>query len=164
MWTTLAQKTLRARGLMALTLGLWLTGASCLACCQEDIGIVRRASVAATLRSSAGDAEHNSTAMHCPAHSSDAAVAERSDNPAEISSEKSHTSFSHSRGTTTCCPRLGQVAEHATRPRLVGAPPAASAIIVTRIAQTLSDSVAMLARMSVPDRRGTQARLCVFLI
>ena len=156
-----------ARGLVALALGLWLSGAGCLACCEGGAQVVQAAGRVSAARAQADDAGGASSATHCPAHAPRGAVAESFHVSAEGASAHESSGASPSRvgEEEACCRRAGQVAEHARRPRVMGAPSGTPAVgFAPPVRAYAASEAATLAGTFIPDRGGTHARLCVFLI
>src|SRR5918993_251917 len=151
-----------ARSLLALALGLWLSGAGCLACCEGGAQVVRTAVHESAAHAVATGAEGASSDTHCPAHAPRRAVAESFHDAAEGASarESSGASLSRVGGAAACCLRAGQGAEHERRPRNMGAPSGTPAVGFARPARTCAGVEAViLAGTFIADRGGTHARL-----
>ena len=156
-----------ARGLIALALGLWLSGAGCLACCEGGAQVVRTAVHGGSARAQADDVVGAPSVTHCPAHAPRSAVAESFHDSAEGASTHDSPGASLSRvgEEAACCRRAGQVAEHARRPRVIGAPSGTPEVgFAPPVRAYAASEAATLAGTFIPDRGGTYARLCVFLI
>lgn len=156
-----------ARGLVGLALGLWLSGAGCLACCEGGARVVRAAVHESAARVRSAGAEGASSATHCPAHVPRGVVAKSGKDSAGVASaqESSGASISRVGEAGACCRRPVPVAERVRRPRVTGAPSGTPTVGPARpVRAYAAGRAATLAGTFIPDRGGTHARLCVFLI
>lgn len=179
------------RRLTALALGLWLSGAGCLVCCEragaaahEDAPEETARAIVAAAREASGDGPKVSSDHSCCTArvGSRARKAMRSDGagrgeeapaarPAEAEGRDaaSLTGEAAAREKTAprgaCCRRALRLSEEARKPRAeqapAGAPSAAAALVPAR---STGAPLSLVARPRAPDRAGTHLRCCVFLI
>lgn len=162
------------RRLTALALGLWLSGAGCLLCCERTGAGAHAAgtdAVAHAIVAASAEAQEVAPAVSSDHSCCKARVGSRARKAAgdKAATGKARRAASKNAGEQTaprhpCCRRALRLSEQARKPHADQQPPAHAPSALPRPPRAAPNETFMVARPRAPDRAGTYLRCRVLLI